>query len=545
MFRRLKTLTLMQLSEKMDLSFLSNRGRMWAKLAIKTGLFIIITLVIMQLIKFFQGLMFITIDIEVIKAIIFFTQIIALITCTFGLIRTLYISKDNTILLSLPTKHSEIFVSKLIVYYLYEIRKNILLLLPIYLGYGLHFSFIVGFGFSYLLKVLLLTIIIPLFPVLIGALLSIPLMFIIHFLKRHPFSNILVVGVLIIIAFFGVSSLVGVITKQEHLRLQVFVAIVRDGVNNVIPIVNRWSLIYNQLQAIAFSGNNFQYLLNNALIVFGVIAVLIILVFSISMPTYFRLATHAFETTSKRKHQSKMEQNKNGYMIFLKKELKTFFRSSEQLVSNFIYLLILPFLIYLLNLIYQSLKISAFGKHIVIGVNILIGLILLMASNIASATALSREGSEFYLLKTAPMKTSIITWAKITVNFVFSSVVVIITTIALGMVGILEVSAVFNIGIVLLLINTGHIFWSYELDLMNPKMFEFAQTQSVDDNPNATKSILIGTAIAFLSAAILVALLFEDYKSGWLRMILMALAFLGARLYLLINKINVYFETIE
>lgn len=545
MFHRLKTLTLMQLSEKIDLSFLQNRGRTWAKIAIKVGLFVIITMVVMQLISYYQKLMFITVDLQVIQAIVFFTQIIAIITCTLGLISTLYTSKDNIILLSLPAKHSEIFVSKLIVYYLYEIRKNILLLLPIYFGYGLHFSYLVGFGVPYILKVLLLGIILPLFPVLIGALISIPLMFFFHFLKRHPLINALMLGGVILLAFLGINSIVSIITEQEHLRLQVFVTIIRNGVNNVIPVINRWSLIYNNLQGIAFSGNNYRFLMNNTLIVLGIITALLILVFTISMPTYFKLATHVFERTPKKTHKSSMKQNQNGYLIFLKKELKTFFRSSEQLVSNFIYLLILPFLIYILNLIYQSLKISTFGKHIVIGVNVLIALILLMASNIASATALSREGSEFYLLKTAPMKTSLITWAKITVNFIFSTLVIIVTIAALAFVGIMEITAVLNIGVVLLLINTGHIFWSYELDLMNPKMFEYAQTHSIDDNPNATKSILIGTAIAFIVAIILVALLFENYTTGWIRIILIALAFFGARLYLLINKINVYFDAIE
>ena len=37
---------------------------------------------------------------------------------------------------------------------------------------------------------LLMAVIIPLFPVLIGAVLSIPLVFIVNYLKRHPFLNV-------------------------------------------------------------------------------------------------------------------------------------------------------------------------------------------------------------------------------------------------------------------------------------------------------------------------------------------------------------------
>ena len=47
-----------------------------------------------------------------------------------------------------------------------------------------------------------MAVIIPLFPVLIGAMISIPLVFIVNYLKRHPFLNALVVGILMFFAFW-------------------------------------------------------------------------------------------------------------------------------------------------------------------------------------------------------------------------------------------------------------------------------------------------------------------------------------------------------
>ena len=178
------------------------------------------------------------------------------------------------------------------------------------------------------------------------------------------------------------------------------------------------------------------------------------------------------------------------------------------------------------------------------GVNICIGLLLLTTANTTSATALTREGTEFYLLKTAPTNLKNITWAKLTINFAASILVILATMIALLKVHVFSSGIAMMIGLVFLLFNSGHILWSYELDLLNPKFMEYANSQSIDDNPNATKSILIGTVLSLGVCAITIAMLFENVVTGWIRLILLAAAFFGIRLYMLLSKSKLYFNEI-
>ena len=389
-----------------------------------------------------------------------------------------------------------------------------------------------------------MAVVIPLFPVLIGALLSIPLVFIVNYLKRHPFLNAVVVGILMFLAFLGISSLVSIVTQKEHLRLDTFIDILVTGVSEGIPRFNKLSLFYNNINNFIFSGNNFSVLFGNLGIVLAVIAGLLVLVFTVSIWTYFRLTVFTFEQAKTNRYRSQMKQTSNTYFTFLKKEIKSLLRSSDQLIAQFFSLLLLPFLLYILNLIFLSFKISPFGEKIVVGVNLCIGLLLLTTANTNSATALTREGTEFYLLKTTPTNLKSITWAKLTINFAASILMILATVIALLKVHVFSSGITLMIGLIFLLINSGHILWSYELDLMNPRFLEYANSQSIDDNPNATKSILIGTVISLGLCGIAIAMLFENVATGWIRLLLLSLVFFGIRLYMLLSKSKLYFNEI-
>ena len=102
MFHRLKTLVAMQLANRLAFSIKRNKGRVIAGIAVKVTLFFGLIFLIAMLIPTFQGLTYITVNTTLLQAILFFTQIFAIIACTIGLMNTLYTSKDNAILLALP-----------------------------------------------------------------------------------------------------------------------------------------------------------------------------------------------------------------------------------------------------------------------------------------------------------------------------------------------------------------------------------------------------------------------------------------------------------
>ena len=72
---------------------------------------------------------------------------LAFFSCLVNVTRTLYFSKDNQVLLTLPVTNGTIFSSKLLVCFAYELLKNVTYMLPFFFAYGL----IMGLSILYFL----------------------------------------------------------------------------------------------------------------------------------------------------------------------------------------------------------------------------------------------------------------------------------------------------------------------------------------------------------------------------------------------------------
>ncbi|MBO4262627.1 MAG: hypothetical protein J5903_02445, partial [Clostridia bacterium] len=135
------TLTAMQLKEKLDFGFLSNTKKTIFKCVYFLLEFSVITAVcflFFYLCKAFKVFSEIG-DFPVSVVSVVFTVMLALsvVFDTIGLVKTLYLSRDNLVLLTYPSSPSLVFLSKLAVYYVYEIKKNFLFLIPFFIGYGI------------------------------------------------------------------------------------------------------------------------------------------------------------------------------------------------------------------------------------------------------------------------------------------------------------------------------------------------------------------------------------------------------------------------
>ena len=76
---------------------------------------------------------------------------------------------------------------------------------------------------------------------------------------------------------------------------------------------------------------------------------------------------------------------------------------------------------------------------------------------------------------------------------------------------------------------------------------DYAQKgNSVVDNVNVGKAILIGFVVATIAGVLALLLLMDTTKvSGWIRLFAIAIAFFAARFYLLRRNIKVYFNDIQ
>ena len=182
-----------------------------------------------------------------------------------------------------------------------------------------------------------------------------------------------------------------------------------------------------------------------------------------------------------------------------------------------------------------------------IAFNVMISASLLAAFNTDCACALSLEGLEFCVLKTAPSNTMSIAWAKITVTLLSNFIAIAGTMVMLYFTTEIGILNLVLLAVTLLLLAGGMVLWSFQLDVRRPQFLEYASKGSggVVDNPNVGKATLFGFIAATLGGVLSLLLLYDSYLTGWLRIVLLAAAFCAARAFLFYRNLQVYFHEIE
>ncbi len=532
MFERINTLVKLQLGHRYRIK--KSGDQIW-KLIFKIAGFFIVGAAAYLVMFAIKKFVYLTITNSMILFIIFFTQVLTLLANAASLTKSLYGSKDNAILLSLPAHNSEIYISKLIVFYLLELYGNAMFLLPILAGYGL-FS---GQGLWYYFAAVIITFLLPIVSVLAGALLSIPLSYVAKLFRKFSILyGIFTLGIVGLVFYF-VTKLVALIPVPFRL-----VALYNSLMNKILVLVetaNSYALFYKWFSNFLFNihaGMNIVFII---LLIIGLIIANMLL----SQPLFFKLSSHSAEDAVQKKHKGINKKSKSTFLAFYKKEVIISIRCFGKVLENYLMIICMPIILYLINSIFLALNLSTFGQTLIFGINILIGLMMMIASNTASSMSLSEEGSEFVLLKTSPANTQKIAWAKIANNILISTFLLIVSLFILAFMKVMPIRSVVVLGIIFFLVNCGHIMWSFQLDLRNPQIKDVALTGTVSNQVNVTSCLTIGTLISVVFGALAVLLSFGLGSAAYLQMIDLAVLFVVWRFIVFRINLKVYFYDIE
>ena len=541
MFKKLKILTLLQLSDrvkvKKDMTIpqkLGVVGKTILGMGVSYGIFDLLFFLIFGLINFKASE-------NLLILVLFLMQVLSIVSCTISLSDTLYISKDNQMLLTYPVKHIYVYISKLVVAYILELYKSLLFTFPLFMAYATMVSGVMSVNF--VISLIFYSIILPLFPVLIGAIISIPFVFFGKLLKKVNWLK----AVMTLVLFVGLGVLTGFIIKilPNPIRIVALYNSFIKAFEEVVDNVNKFSL-YNMFIGRALYGN--KPLLNDLFAFLSLLGIAIVAV-GVSLPLFFKLASSANEHSVDKQYGDKNVVHKSTFFTFMRKELTLSIRNIGDFASNYLFLFILPFVLLIISAIFVRIDRNDLGVSMTYGFIGLITLIMLSASNTASATAISSEGTEFALLKTAPGKTSNIVWAKILINAILSFISLTITFILLSIFldEFVVQSRLWIVYVFVLLIDIGLILWSIQLDILNPNMKEYANSQNRGEIKNFSTSILIGVIVSSIFSAILILIYISKLDISIIAIVLIGLALLfdGGRLYLLVNYMNAYFHDIE
>ena len=178
-----------------------------------------------------------------------------------------------------------------------------MMLVPILLGIGLNGDFGTGYTVFFVPWTLIIMIIVPMVPVLLGALFSIPTLYVTRFTNRYAWAKIAVFVIIAALCVWGFVSLVNALPQEIDLINGT--EKISNAINGFIRAVERYAvpaawLVYILTGRVDYNdGLKHKFTGETALLtlgLIGVVAALFGLVFLVSRPLFF-----PFQYTIKRK----------------------------------------------------------------------------------------------------------------------------------------------------------------------------------------------------------------------------------------------------
>lgn len=557
--QKLKTLVAMQLKDKIDLSFVKDKKQLLRTIIFSLLKFIIIVVVafvVLQLAGFF-GLFFNSEFPQIMILIITLSLLLSLVACTIELMKNLYFSEDNKVLITLPVDANKIFISKIIVFYIYELKRSLTLLFPLTLACTLQMT-TKGLCPAWVnIWMIIVLVFIVLLPVLLGSLLSIVAMFVYRLFKKAPIIEIIAFLAILVGAVLGIIYLIGLIptdinlikqwpTITKHIRS--FLLAVEEKLTLMSQLVR--IIIGERTQALVYRLNWFSFVKFLILILSNL--VLFCLGYVISRPLFFKMMAKSFET-DKKAGIIKPNHRQNKYLTFIDKEFKINIRTINISINYLIIYIIVPILILFLNTMYKAMNTRILGDMLIYTFNILLICLPLLASNALVATYYSREGRAGYIKKTKPISAVYPLIAKLFFNILFSIPTVFITTVIFGKSVTFGAIEIIMLGFAILFLHLGHMFYSASLDIMNPQNEQYATTGTNTDNPNENKSTLFAFILAIVFAFMSYVFLSEAHLSsatgsvagGVLKLMLITLLYFVSMIILFLRQIKAFYYEIQ
>lgn len=547
MMNKFKTLFQMQLKEKLDLSFLKSKKQTLFKVVFAILMFVAITALAYLILWFCNFLNLFSalnqIPLSFMSFVYFIIFVLNVFTCTFGLSKTLYYSNDNKVLVTYPVNPNSLFLSKMLVYYINEIKKCFTFTIPIFFAYGI----VSSFSFMYYLWFMVMAVLLASIPVLIGGILSIPTYYIMAFFKRFPIVKVICLVLILIALVVGVVYLIRLIPEDINLiRSWSFVA------RRIRSFLSSFTTIFYPFYAliIFLCGNyqNFQTTLFTnyswivLLCVLAIILVLIALNFITSRPLYLKMITKQFEF-------NKSEQKTNGKNIKRDSifstcvyEARKCYRDANLLSSGIATIIIAPIAVLFLNSFYAAINTRLIGDYFTMCFNVLVIMLFVMSHNINVSSIYSRDGEALYLNKTKPSAPFVILLPRLFYNFVVSLITLSASTSIFFINTNLSVGSCLLLFFAMLFVVCAHMVWSAELDFLNPNGNIFKTDGVAGVNPNELKSTILVFLMSGLMFGLILFLLLDGLGYVWLKIFLMALALLVLRLYLFYTKSKTLFK---
>ena len=556
--KQLLQLTLFQLKDKIDMSWMKSKKTLIQTIVFGLLKFAIVTAIVFVVLYLLTLIGFINKSGDIVNLFTLFlavTLFLNLCSATYNLMKTLYFAADNKVLITLPVNANKLFFSKLFVYFFYELKKSFSLLVPGILGFlifeaigykSVEVSFI---NIVWMIVPIVLTVAIV---VLLSAIISIPFLFIYRLFKRNQIFDLilaaLVITALIIVVVFLISKI------PENIDLDIMWSSMKNGFSYFLDMFDNYAYPVNWLTRIFFGevGTNPHYQLVGftflrVAIELGSLTALIGIAFLLIRPFYFTMIYKTFEYDKNPQLVMKKNVKHKKYVTFANKEFKLSFRDFDISGSYIAIYIIVPILLFFMDKVIGAISTNMKGDQIAFAVNLLLTILPLLASNSTIATLYSKEGRTAYLTKSNPVNPFIPLTSKLLFNLVFSVPSIIACAIIFANFSGLGVLIAVLFSVSVLLIQYAHIFFSAAQDIMNPQNEVYATTGSDFNNPNEAKATVMAfvgsfvVTFAFYFMLVESSRLYGNFMSAFVRLLIVAAFLFAGFLLLFVKKIKAFY----
>lgn len=543
-FRKLFTITSMLLKDKTKISFKANKKQSLIKLISSLVLFIVIIgassgfYYVAKKLNLFSILSFVPLSVP--SFLSTFILILSFIGIVIGLIEFLYFSNDNRLLITYPCNGNTIFVARVLVYFINEYIKNILIQVPLFLGYMI----IMGFPWYSFLIVFVVFFFITILEVLLASIISIPGYYVSMFLKKNYIVRSLVLLIVFTGIIVGISYLLVLMPSKIDIftnwgpyfeRIQQFL----NGYKLYLyPFYCLTILIcgtYNGFNIVTITPTSIY----TFLVIFASIIILLVIVNIVVNPLYFKFSSKSFEVENNFSFGRKKNTKLPYWLSQIKKETKLLLKNLLLLSSILFSFVLMPLIITFINKIFGAMKLSITGEMYSQIVNLLIILLISLSSNTAIARAYSIEGEAFVLDRTYPRKSYYMLFSKLIFPLIVGSLSIIISGILFANLRHIDSTSLILFIVGTLSLYIGHMLYSAQLDFCN------VNSTFVNDNFE-NKSTKASSFLAIIIPLIVSFLFFYYIKdgnfSGYLKYMILGVLFLVFFVFIFIQKIRLIYQ---
>ena len=430
-----------------------------------------------------------------------FTVCVTTVVAIGNVVKNLYLSGDNELLLRFPVNGKEILLAKSIYCFIHNVVINLLIMIPVCAIYGAVSSAPVGF---YFVAIAVMIVAIPL-PYAIANLLAIPVMMLMNLVK----NQFLLVLILLIAAICGVfilymTALSGVLEymrdEGEGMFSPEVMSIFRNFADSAYPF--RW---YAMLLGGWFSGYSAKDAGLAFLYIFLITAAISVAAYFVTTRTYYKIILIGIET-EKVSFQKKIPNiRRSVFGTLLHREFFLILRSFNYSFQYLAMAVAAPVMVYYCNDLAATMGKNTVGAAIVPGLTLLV--IIIFSAIIVSfaSTSISREGSAFYHTKIVPVSYTTQILAKLVLYAAVGTASVVLSTVVVAaafgteeagrLLTSLDIGCIFIISEMITLALTCLAIAS---DVKSPTFNVVGDGEMVSANKNMVLSLVVGIVVAAL-----------------------------------------------